>query len=68
MKFIYRLSLFVVAGGLALAQTSKLSPELQNIDSHSKLAVIVQFDKDPSDAYHQKVIRRGDPGKLLCIP
>ncbi len=50
---------FTLAAGLALAQAPKVSAEIQALDPKANLPIIVQFDKDPTDAYHQKVVSRG---------
>lgn len=50
-------ALFVSA--LALAQSPKLGPALQAAGAERTVNVIVRFDRDPTEAYHQKVTRRG---------
>src|SRR5579875_419671 len=52
---------FVFSGVLG-AQMSKLSDELQNINSNANVDVIVQFKHDLTPAHHQRVTDRG--GKL----
>ncbi len=63
MKLFYCSISILVTGALAMAQGPKVAPELQGIDSKSNVHVIVQFDQDPTDAYHQKVTSRGGTWK-----
>ncbi len=59
MRRIHTFLPFFIFGGVLLAQTSKLAPELQNADSGSQVKIIVQYDHDPVDADHQKVVNLG---------
>ena len=54
----YSLFILLSASALAFGQ-SKLGPELQTSDLKGNVHIIVQFDQDPGDAHHQKVISRG---------
>jgi hypothetical protein len=42
------LVLSLAMGGFAMAATSKISPDLQNLDPNSKVRVIVQYAQPPS--------------------
>ena len=59
MRIIHSLLPVSLVAGFAFAQNLKMSPELQGIDPKTTIQVIVQFDKDPTDAHHQKVFTRG---------
>ena len=52
------LALFLSAT-LAMASSPKISKDLQGKNSADTVKVIVQFDRAPTAAYHQKVISRG---------
>lgn len=51
--------LFLVAGRGGWAQTGKIAVDLQSGEQKGTAQVIVQFDKDPNEAYHQKILSRG---------
>jgi serine protease AprX len=57
--WLARFAALLITGSAALGQTQKIAAELQNTDPRSSTQVIVQFDKDPTDADHQKVFSRG---------
>ena len=50
---------FLLAGAAGFGQTPKIAADLKNADSKDIVQVIVQFDKDPTDVYHQKILSRG---------
>jgi serine protease AprX len=58
MRHTYMVAALLMAGP-AFGQTRKIAADLQDADSKSNVPVIVQFDKDPTDVYHQKVLSRG---------
>jgi hypothetical protein len=49
--------LFLAATGFS--QSSKLSTELQNLELKGDVRVIVEYDHDPSDSDHQRIVHRG---------
>ncbi|MBV8904779.1 MAG: hypothetical protein JOZ22_14190, partial [Acidobacteriia bacterium] len=55
----YAIITLLGASALAFGQSGKLASDLQTMDLKSSVHVIVQFDQDPTDSYHQKVINRG---------
>ncbi|MGA8027893.1 MAG: hypothetical protein WB992_12175, partial [Bryobacteraceae bacterium] len=59
MRSICLLLPLLFVQGLSFGQGPKISPELQKADLKATLKVIVQFDQDPTDAQHQKVLSRG---------
>ncbi len=59
MKIMYLLAPLFLASGLAFAQSPKISPELQKGDLKGNVRIIVQFDQDPTEVHHQKVLNRG---------
>lgn len=50
---------FLLVGAAGFGQTPKIAAELESADGKGMVQVIVQFDKDPTDAYHQKILSRG---------
>src|SRR5882672_5080650 len=50
---------FLFLAATAFSQSSKLSAELQNFDSKEDVRVIVEYDHDPSDSDHQRIVHRG---------
>ena len=65
MKLTSGLAALFIGAALTLAQSpkpahDKLGPVLQQLTAKDgNVDVIVQFDQDPTDAHHQKVINRG---------
>jgi serine protease AprX len=53
------LGVFLLAGVAGFGQTPKMAADLETSDAKGMVQVIVQFDKDPTDAYHQKILSRG---------
>src|SRR5581483_9013858 len=53
----------LLVNALALAQSPKLGPALQGARGESSVNVIIRFDRDPTEEYHQKVARHGGSWK-----
>ena len=63
MKQSLRVTTFLLAASLALANNSRLSRELQNMDPSATVNVIVQFRQAPTETQEQKVRARGGSKK-----
>jgi serine protease AprX len=58
ISFVGLWSVWILAATTASGQAPKVAADLQNPEK-TAVQVIVQFDKDPTEAYHQKILSRG---------